>query len=288
MVATNKKRSRRSFSFRWSALGLYLSFILFSLVVLLPIYWMVRSSIANPSDLNKVPLVYLPTPTLRNFQMLVEQVPFLEYLRNSIIFSLATTFATLVVSYIAAYAFARIAFPGSNLILWILVLSMALPDVGTIVPLYQILRDLRLLDSIIGLTFILSSVLTPFTVWVLVSFIKQVPYEIEEAAIIDGATLRQILWHILLPVTAPGLVTMGLINFINAWNNLLYPLSFSVTEASKTLSVSITEVFAGYSPWGKPWELIMAVGVTMVIPVVVLILISQKSIVRGLTGGAIK
>ncbi|MCZ7546066.1 MAG: carbohydrate ABC transporter permease [Anaerolineae bacterium] len=288
MVATHKKQSRRNFSFRWSALGLYLSFILFSLVVLLPIYWMVRSSIANPSDLNKVPLVYLPTPTLRNFQMLVEQVPFLEYLRNSIIFSLATTFATLVVSYIAAYAFARIAFPGSNLILWILVLSMALPDVGTIVPLYQILRDLRLLDSIIGLTFILSSVLTPFTVWVLVSFIKQVPYEIEEAAIIDGATLRQILWRILLPVTAPGLVTMGLINFINAWNNLLYPLSFSVTEASKTLSVSITEVFAGYSPWGKPWELIMAVGVTMVIPVVVLILISQKSIVRGLTGGAIK
>jgi ABC-type glycerol-3-phosphate transport system permease component len=78
------------------------------------------------------------------------------------------------------------------------------------------------------------------------------------------------------------------INFINAWNNLLYPLSFSVTPASKTLSVSITEVFAGYSPWGRLWELIMAVSVTMVIPVVILILFSQKAIVRGLTGGAIK
>ena len=134
----------------------------------------------------------------------------------------------------------------------------------------------------------LSSTLTPFTVWVLVSFIRQVPYEIEEAAIIDGASLPQIFWRILLPVTAPGLVTMGLINFINAWNNLLYPLSFSVTPASKTLSVSITEVFAGYSPWGKPWELIMAVGVTMVIPMVILVFFSQKAIVRGLTGGAVK
>ena len=84
------------------------------------------------------------------------------------------------------------------------------------------------------------------------SFIKQVPYEIEEAAIIDGASLPQILWRILLPVTVPGLVTMGLINFINAWNNLLYPLSFSASTASKTLSVSITEIFAGQSPWGKP------------------------------------
>ena len=165
---------------------------------------------------------------------------------------------------------------------------MALPDVGTIVPLYRMLSSLHLLDTLAGLILVLSSTLTPFTVWVLVSFIKQVPYEIEEAAIIDGASLPQIFWRILIPVTAPGLVTMGLINFINAWNNLLYPLSFSVSPSSKTLSVAITEVFAGFSPWGRPWELIMAVGVTMVIPMVILVFISQKAIVRGLTGGALK
>jgi ABC-type glycerol-3-phosphate transport system permease component len=125
-------------------------------------------------------------------------------------------------------------------------------------------------------------------VWVLVSFIKQVPYEIEEAAIIDGASLLQIFWHILLPVTMPGLVTMGLINFINAWNNLLYPLSFTTSPSSKPLSVAITEIFAGYSPWGRPWELIMTVGVTMTAPVVILVLFSQRAIVRGLIGGALK
>jgi ABC-type glycerol-3-phosphate transport system permease component len=280
--------SRHNFKLPWNGIGLYLSFVLFCLVVLIPLYWIVRASLANPTELHSVPLIYFPTLTMQNFQTLVEQIPFWDYLRNSIVFAVATTLATLFVSYLAAYAFARIQFPGAGIILWLLVLSMALPEVGTIVPLYRILSSLRLLDTIAGLTMVLSSTLTPFTVWVLVAFIKQVPYEIEEAAIMDGASLPRILWQILLPVTMPGLVTMGLINFINAWNNLLYPLSFSVTPASKTLSVSITEVFAGFSPWGKPWELIMAIGVTMVIPVVFLILFSQRSIVRGLTGGSIK
>jgi ABC-type glycerol-3-phosphate transport system permease component len=150
------------------------------------------------------------------------------------------------------------------------------------------LARLGLLDTLMGLILVLSSTLAPFTVWVLVSFIRQVPYEIEEAAIIDGASLLQVFVRILAPVTMPGLVTMGLINFINGWNNLLYPLSFSVTPSAKTLSVSITEVFAGYSPWGKPWELIMAVGVTMVFPMILLVLVSQKGIVAGLTRGAFK
>ncbi len=288
MVKVQRQENRRSFSRWWSKAGIYVSFVIFSAVVLLPVYWMVRSSLSSQTDLHTTPLIYFPAPTLQNFQTLVEQVPFFEYTRNSIVFALATTAATLLVSYLAAYAFARIQFPGSGIILWILILSMALPDVGTIVPLYRTLSSLHLLDTLSGLTLVMSSTLTPFTVWVLVAFIKQVPYEIEEAAIIDGANLPQILWRILLPVTTPGLVTMGLINFINAWNNLLYPLSFSVSPAAKTLSVSITEVFSGYSPWGKPWELIMAVGVAMVIPIVILVLVSQKAIVRGLTGGALK
>jgi ABC-type glycerol-3-phosphate transport system permease component len=288
MLGAQTKQKLGSLSIKWSTISTYASFVVFSLIVLLPIYWMVRSSISVQADLYKAPLVYVPSPTLQNFETLVDQVPFVDYTRNSIVFALGTTAVTLAVSYLAAYAFARLQIPGSGILLWLLLLSMALPDVGTIVPLYRILAQLHLLDTIEGLTLVLSSTLTPFTVWVLVSFIKQVPYEVEEAAVIDGASLPIIFWRILLPLTTPGLVTMGVINFINAWNNLLYPLSFSVTPASKTLSVSITEVFAGYSPWGRPWELIMAVGVTMVIPVVILILVSQKAIVRGLTGGAIK
>lgn len=275
-------------SFRWRAVGVYAAFALFTVVVLTPVYWITRSSLAEAAVLRELPLVYFPPLTLDNFRTLMEQVPFLAYLRNSLLFAVATTLVTLVVSYVAAYAFARISFPGSGVILWILLISMALPEVGTIVPLYRVLSRLNLLDSLAGLTLVLSSTLTPFTVWVLTAFIKQVPYEIEEAAIIDGASLPQVLIRILIPVTAPGLVTMGLINFINAWNNLLYPLSFSVTPSAKTFSVAITEIFAGYSPYGRPWELIMTVGVVMVTPVVLLVLVSQRAIVRGLTGGAVK
>jgi len=283
-----KSQTPRLSRFKWDRVALYAGFGLFTLIVLIPIYWMARSSWSNASDLIKLPLIYFPTPTLKNFQTLITQVPFFLYLRNSLLFGVSTTLATLLVSFLAAYAFARLQFPGSGFLLWALVLSMALPEVGAIVPLYRLLRDLHLLDKIGGLILVLSSALTPFTVWVLVSFIKQVPYEIEEAAIIDGASLPQVLWHILIPVTLPGLVTMGLINFINAWNNLLYPLAFTTSPTAKTLSVAITEIFAGYSPYGKPWELIMTIGVAMTIPMVILVIFSQKAIVRGLTSGALK
>jgi len=278
----------RRWHFKWASIGIYISFIVFTFVVLVPIYWMLRSAFSLASDLTVVPPIYFPHPTLKNFQTLLEQIPFLQYTRNSLTFALGTTLITLVVGFLAAYAFARIQFPGSGVILWILLLTMALPDVGTIVPLYQILKDFHLIDTVNGITLVMSSTLTPFTVWVLISFIKQIPYEIEEAAIIDGASLPQVFWHILLPITMPGLVTMGLINFINAWNNLLYSLSFNTSPTSKTLSVAITEIYGGYSPYGKPWELIMAVGAVMTIPTVILIIFSQRAIVRGLIGGAIK
>src|SRR4030042_864807 len=108
----------------------YLAFIVFTILVLLPVYWMTRSAFAISTDLIKLPLVYFPPPTLRNFATLLEQVPFGLYLRNSFLFATATTLATLLVSYLAAYAFARIRFPGSGALMWILLLSMALPDIG--------------------------------------------------------------------------------------------------------------------------------------------------------------
>jgi ABC-type glycerol-3-phosphate transport system permease component len=283
----NAQLTRRR-SIPWGSAGTCIAFAFFTIIVLLPVYWMVRSAFSAAPDLIKTPPIYFPNSTLKNIQTLLSEVPFFQYTRNSFVFAIGTTLATLVVSFLAAYAFARIQFPGSGVVLWILLLTRALPDVGTIVPLYQILENLHLIDTIGGITLVLSSTLTPFTVWVLISFIKQVPYEIEEAAIIDGASLPQIFWHILIPVTIPGLVTMGLIHFINAWNNLLYPLSFTTSPSSKTLSVSITEIYGGYSPYGKPWELIMTVGVVMTIPIVILVIASQRAIVRGLVGGAVK
>jgi ABC-type glycerol-3-phosphate transport system permease component len=267
---------------------LYLLVALFALVVLIPFYWMLKSALSREGDVFTVPPQYVTVPTLENFARLAEQVPIVRYFANSVLFATATTLVTLAACFLAAYAIARIDVPGRNLLLLALVITTALPEIVTIIPLYQVLRDLRLLDSIVGLTLIMSSVLAPFTVWVLVAFIRQVPYEIEEAAVIDGARLPEILWRIVLPMTAPALATMTVINFVNAWNNLLYPLAFSSSEASKPLSVAITEIFQARSPFGRPWELISSLGITMMIPVVILAIVSQRAIVRGLTAGAFK
>ena len=270
------------------SLGTYIGFAVFVLIIALPLYWLVKSAFTKRTELFELPADYLPWPTFSNFTTLAHQVPFATYIKNSLIFSVGTTLATVVLSFLAAYAFARLAVRGKDVILWLLVLSMALPQIATIIPLYQTLKDLSLLNSLLGLTLVMSSLLVPFTVWILTAFIKQVPVEIEEAARIDGARLPQILWTILVPLTLPALATVFVINFVNAWNELLYPLAFSATTESKTLSVAITEIFQAREPWGRPWNLVSALGVTMVVPIIVLVLVSQKAIVRGLTRGAVK
>ncbi|ARN56153.1 Inner membrane ABC transporter permease protein YcjP [Sedimentisphaera salicampi] len=270
------------------SLLLYLALAVFVLIVLIPFYWLMKAAVSTPDQLVKIPPIYFPEVGLNNFYELAKQIPLGNYIFNSLIFSTSTAIATVFFSFLAAYAFARIKFRGSALVLWALVVTMALPEIATIIPLYKMLGAVGLLDKLSGLIFVMTSALAPFTVWVFVPFIQQVPESMEEAAVIDGAKLWTILWKIFLPICKPAIVTMLIINFVNAWNNLLYPLAFSVTASSKCLSVAITEVFQAQVPWGKPWHLISALGVIMVIPVIILILSSQKAVVKGLTKGAVK
>lgn len=268
--------------------ALYLLVLIFIFVSLVPFYWITISALTDEHELFSIPPKYFPKPTLENFANLITQLPFKEYLRNSLVFATGSTLITVFISFLAAYGFARYPVPGSGLLLLGLVLSMALPEITTVVPLFRILRNLNLINTVRGLIVVMSSVLLPFTVWTLVSFVQRVPVEMEEAAIVDGTNLVQRLWYIVLPVMKPAMATMLAINFINAWNNLIYPLVFSSTPQAKTLSVAVTEVFQARTPYGRPWELISALGVTMVVPAVILVLVSQKAIVSGLTRGAIK
>ncbi len=267
---------------------LYLSLGIFVFIALIPFYWMFLASLTPRHQLFSIPPNYFPDVTADNFAALIHQIPFIAYLVNSLVFSAASVLLSVILSFLAAYGFARIEVKGSSILLLILVLSMALPPIVTVVPLFQILRTLGLIDTITGITLVMGSVLIPFSVWVLVSFVKRVPVEMEEAATIDGARLFQVLWYIVIPAMVPALATIIIINFINAWNNLLFPLVFSHTEASKTLTVSITEVFQARTPYGRPWGVISALGVTMVVPMIILVLTAQKWIVSGLTRGSIK
>jgi multiple sugar transport system permease protein len=150
-------------------------------------------------------------------------------------------------------------------------------------------KSLRLINSRFGMIMLMSSLIIPFTVWTMVSFIQQLPEEIEEAARIDGANLVQILWRVVVPVVKPAIATMIIINFIISWNELLYPLVFATSTGTKTLSVGLVELAVDPAMGaGRPWDLMSALSVSMIIPVLLLVLFFQRLIVSGLTKGAIK
>lgn len=267
----------------------YMLFGIYVFITLFPFYWIFISSVTPKHKLFSIPPLYFPAYfTTENFTRMMHNIPFSAYLRNSLVFALSSSAISVLLSFFAAYAFARIRFRGSNVLLLFFLLSIALPPITTVIPLYELYGKVNLLNTIEGMVIAMSSLITPFTIWVLISFIKQVPAEIEEAAAIDGAGFLRILFRISLPLILPAIGTMFVINFITSWNELLYPLVFGVDASSKTLTVGLTEVALESTAYGKPWDLMSALSVVMIVPVVVLVIIFQRTIVEGLTRGAIK
>jgi len=204
------------------------------------------------------------------------------------IFALFSSGVAVFLSFLAAYSFARFRFPAKNLLLLFFLLSIALPQITTVIPLYELYGRFHLLNRLEGMIIAMASLITPFSIWVLISFIQQVPSEIEEAASIDGASFMTILFRICMPLIFPAIGTMFVINFIISWNELLYPLVFGIDATSKTLTVGLTEVALESTAYGRPWDLMSALSVVMIIPAIILVIFFQRTIVEGLTRGAIK
>ncbi len=269
---------------------LYLAVAAFLFVVLLPFYWIFMSSITPKFQMFSLPPRYLPAQvTFDNYLNMAKGIPFYRYFANSLIFALGTSFVSVALAFLASYVLARIRFWGSNLIFMLFILSIAIPQIGTVVPIFEMFKHLNLVNNRMGLIMLMSSLVVPFTVWIMVPFIQQIPSEIEEAATMDGARLPQMLWHVVVPVMRPALATMLIINFIISWNELLYPLVFATNRFTKTLSVGLVELAVDPSMGaGRPWDLMSSLSVTMIIPVLVLVLLFQRLIISGLTRGAIK
>ncbi len=275
----------------WLDRGLvYLLVAIFLFVILLPFYWIFISSITPKFQMFSIPPRYFPQQiTFENYINMVGAIPFYQYLANSLLFALGSSFVSVALSFLASYALARIRFPGSNIVFMIFIISIAVPAIGTVVPLFEMLKRLDLVNSRGAMIMLMSSLIVPFTVWIMVPFIQQIPAEIEEAAVIDGANLLQVLRHVVIPVIRPALATLLIINFIIAWNELLYPLVFATNRSTKTLSVGLVELAVDPSMGaGRPWDLMSALSVTMIIPVLVLVLLFQRLIIAGLTRGAVK
>jgi ABC-type glycerol-3-phosphate transport system permease component len=257
-------------------------------VVLLPFYWIIVSSFTPRNKIfTSPPRYWFSDFTFGNYRMLADSVPLLDYMINSLIFATGASLLSISAAFLASYPLARMQFRGATLIFGAFILSIALPQIGTLVPLFELFKNLDLINTRQGLILLEASLITPFTVWIMVPFLQQIPREIEEAAVVDGARTWHIIAQILFPLMRPALATMFIINFITSWNELLYPLVFAQTD--KVLSVGLVELAVEpTSGGGRPWDLLSAMSVLMIVPVLIIVLLFQRMIVAGLTRGAMK
>lgn len=267
---------------------LYAAIIFIAFYALFPFYWAFSTSFKTESEMFQS-ASYLPrNPTLKNYEYVFRDNTFVNSLKNSAIVSSLTAVLALVVGSFAAYALGRLRFKGRVILLYVVLSMTMFPAISILSGLYTIVRELGFFGTPLALIATYPVFILPFTVWVLTSFFRGLPAEIEQAAIVDGATPFQTFRLILLPLTAPALVTTGLLAFVLSWNEYLFALNFTTTNPdAKTVPVTIAQ-FTGQFARQEPIAEIMAAAMVVTIPLVVLVLIFQNRIVEGLTAGAVK
>jgi trehalose/maltose transport system permease protein len=252
-----------------------------------PFFWALISSIKPNAELFATPVSYWPSAiNLTFYQFVLDNGDFLLALRNSVVVSLSTVLLSLAFGSFCAYAMGRLKFRGRTPVLYLILSMTMFPQIAILGSLYQMISSAGLFDRLPALIIAYLTFTLPFTVWVLTNFFKALPGELEEAALVDGATPFQTFLQILLPLAAPGLVTTGLLAFIAAWNEYLYALTFTQTRA-RTVQPAIAS-FTGNTQFELPWGNILAASVLVTLPLVVLVLIFQRKILAGLTAGAVK
>jgi trehalose/maltose transport system permease protein len=256
------------------------------LYTLFPFYWAIVSSLKTGSALFEVHLI--PTqPSLANYVAMFSEQPFAANIVNSLLVAVTTVAISLLLALAAAYALGRVTFRGrSSLLLLVLCVSM-FPQVAVLSGLFELIRAFGLYNSLPALTLSYLIFTLPFTTWVLTTFMRELPRDLEEAAIVDGATPWITLTRVFLPLMGPALAATGLLAFIVAWNEFLFALTFTLTDEMRTVPVAIA-LITGASQYELPWGKIMAASVTVTIPLIVLVLIFQRRIVSGLMAGAVK
>ncbi len=272
----------------------YLACLLMLLFVVGPFLWVVISSISTQKELTSFPPRFLPQqPTLSNYTSLFRPGPgrsiasgeFGRSLLNSSIVALITTAYCLLVGVPSSYAFTRLPFRGQRPLFLTVVFAQMLPSIALVIPLYLVMARLGLINTVPGLVILYSTFTLPFVVWTMTGYFQTMPREMEEAALIDGATNLGVLVLIVLPVALPGLVAATIFSLLNAWSEFFLAVVFTSTEASKTMPVVISE-FAGR--FSIDYGAMNAAAVVGSLPPIVFALLLQKYIVSGLTSGAVK
>ena len=263
--------------------------IVFILVyTLFPFYWAVVTSITPTNDLYIYPVNYWPVAlTWEHYESVFENGGFMRALLNSTIVSFGTVILALFFGTLSAYAMGRLRFRGRTPVLYLILSMTMFPAIAIVGSLFQFMQRFDLYNTLQGLIIVYLTFSLPFIVWVLTNFFRAMPPELEQAALVDGATPMRALWDVLLPMAIPGLVTTGLLAFIGAWSEFLFALTFTFNEDAQTVQVAIA-TFTGNQQFEQPFAKKMAAAVVVTLPLLVGVLLVQRRIVSGLTAGAVK
>ncbi len=272
---------------------LYVAMVVALMVVLAPFAWLLISSVALPVDLLERPLQWIPAHI--SFDRFVDltvgntvddsALSFRAALVNSSIIATSVTGVAMVVGTLAAYAFARLRFPGRGWLVLAFMATYMLPPIALLLPLYQIMSTLHLRDTPLALIIIYSSFVTPFVIWIMRGYIESISPELDDAARVDGCSRLGALWRIIVPVAAPGLASTALLAFLMAWDEFLYALVITQTNASKTLPIALNDFIGRH---GIDFGLLATGGVIAALPPVLIAFVFQRYLVAGLTAGSVK
>jgi multiple sugar transport system permease protein len=253
---------------------------------LLPFYWLVNISLKTGPDLSNADL-FPPHPSLENYKSIFQNSNFTRALANSAIVALSTTFIGVIVGSFAAYALARLRMRGKFVILGIVLSITTFPQIAIAAPLFRLWSNIGLYNTLIGLIIPYLTFALPLSIYILVTFFREIPKDLEEAALVDGATNFEAFRKVVVPLAAPGLATTAILTFIAAWNEFLLATTLTSSVAARTAPVAISQ-FTGSSEFEVPLGTQSAASVAISIPLIILVLLFQKRIVAGLTAGAVK
>jgi len=256
------------------------------LFCLFPFYWLINISLKTGNDLLSSSL-FPPNPTLKNYSAVFHNPDFTKALRNSAVVALSTTVLALSIGSFCAYALARLALRGKFVILAIVLTISTFPQIAIAAPLFKLWSDIGLFNTWTGLIIPYLTFALPLSIYILVSFFREIPKDLEEAALVDGATYFQAFRKVVIPLAAPGMATAGILTFIFAWNEFLLAITLTSSAKARTVPAAIA-FFTGSTQFEIPYGTITAASVTISIPLILMVLLFQKRIVAGLTAGAVK
>lgn len=267
-----------------------IALVLVLLFALIPVVWLLSISLKPPADVADGR--FIPTNvSLDNYKTLfeggIDDSPFLKPLINSIAIALITTVIAIVLASFTAYAIARLEFPGKRLILAGALAIAMFPPISIVGPLFDMWRALGIYDTYLGLIIPYLTFSLPLAIYVLTAFFREIPWDLEQAAQVDGATPFQAFTKVILPLAAPGVFTAAILVFIFCWNDFVFAISLTSSDASRTVPAALA-FFTGESTFTAPTGAIAAAAIVVTVPIIVFVLVFQRRIVSGLTAGAVK